>query len=56
MFGESMMKGTLMEVKTDTPQETIEYFEKEYNVTVVREGMDENKREMWRKLNSKSGK
>lgn len=49
-----MMLGALIEVEADTPQETIEYFEKEYNATVVREGIDEDKREMWRKINGRT--
>ena len=56
MFGENMMKGTLIEVKADTPQETIDYLEQVEGATVVREGMDEEKREVWKKNNDKSGK
>lgn len=56
MFGESMTKGALIEVKADTPQETIDYLEQVEGATIVRDGMDEDKREEWRKKNDKSGK
>ena len=44
MFGESIMKGALIEVKIDTPQETIDYFERVEGATVVIEGLDLSKR------------
>ena len=44
MFGESMTKGTLIEVKVDTPQETIDYLEQIEGATVVIEGLDLSKR------------